>query len=201
MPNNHYFSDSSGGEITPREITTHLAGHELKVSTASGVFSPEHLDQGTEILLKQLEKVKPIGEILDLGCGWGPISIAIAISSPEAKITAIDVNQKCLALTKLNAGKLNLDNIHAMLPENVPTDLMFDEIWSNPPIRVGKAVLHEILNLWLNRLKVGGTARLVVQKHLGSDSLQKWITEEFPNFEVARISSEKSFRVIKIVRN
>ena len=201
MPNNHYFSESVATELKPREIVTSLADQELKLFTSPGVFSPEHVDQGTEILLKQLEKVKPSGEILDLGCGWGPIAIAIALNSPDAKITAIDVNQKCLALTKLNAEKLDLGNISAMLPEAVPGNLLFDEIWSNPPIRVGKAVLHQILELWLNRLKVGGTARLVVQKHLGSDSLQKWLSQTFPNFEVSRITSEKSFRVIKVVRN
>ena len=201
MSDNHYFAESAGADVKPREIVTKLLGQELHLYTASGVFSPEHVDQGTEILLKQLDNTKPAGEVLDLGCGWGPIAVAIALNSPEAKITAIDVNHRSLALTKMNAEKLNLRNIQTSLPEDVPSELLFDEIWSNPPIRVGKAVLHEILNLWLHKLRVGGTARLVVQKHLGADSLQKWLSQNFPDFEITRVTSEKSFRVIKVVRN
>ncbi len=201
MSINHYFSDSAGDDLQPREITASLVGKAVKVFTSSGVFSPDHIDLGTEVLLKQLDKIKPSGNILDLGCGWGPIALAIALTAPEAKVTAVDVNQKSLSLTRMNAEKLNLKNITTFLPEQVPTELLFDEIWSNPPIRVGKEVLHEILVLWLNRLSVGGTARLVVQKHLGSDSLEKWLRQNFPNFEVTRVTSEKNFRVIKLVRN
>ena len=201
MSINHYFSDSAGDDLQPREITASLVGKAVKVFTSSGVFSPDHIDLGTEVLLKELDKIKPSGNILDLGCGWGPIALAIALTAPEAKVTAVDVNQKSLSLTRMNAEKLNLKNITTFLPEQVPTELLFDEIWSNPPIRVGKEVLHEILVLWLNRLSVGGTARLVVQKHLGSDSLEKWLRQNFPNFEVTRVTSEKNFRVIKLVRN
>ncbi|NBT47040.1 MAG: methyltransferase domain-containing protein [Actinobacteria bacterium] len=201
MSINHYFSDSAGDDLQPREITASLVGKAVKVFTSSGVFSPDHIDLGTEVLLKQLDKIKPSGNILDLGCGWGPIALAIALTAPEAKVTAVDVNQKSLSLTRMNAEKLNLKNITTFLPEQVPTELLFDEIWSNPPIRVGKEVLHEILVLWLNRLSVGGTARLVVQKHLGSDSLEKWLRQNFPNFEVTRVTSEKNFRVIKLLRN
>ncbi|NBQ92826.1 MAG: methyltransferase domain-containing protein [Micrococcales bacterium] len=201
MSINHYFSDSAGDDLQPREITASLVGKAVKVFTSSGVFSPDHIDLGTEVLLKQLDKIKPSGNILDLGCGWGPIALAIALTAPEAKVTAVDVNQKSLSLTRMNAEKLNLKNITTFLPEQVPTELLFDEIWSNPPIRVGKEVLHEILFLWFNRLSVGGTARLVVQKHLGSDSLEKWLRQNFPNFEVTRVTSEKNFRVIKLVRN
>ena len=201
MSINHYFSDSAGDDLQPREITASLVGKAVKVFTSSGVFSPDHIDLGTEVLLQQLDKIKPSGNILDLGCGWGPIALAIALTAPEAKVAAVDVNQKSLSLTRMNAEKLNLKNITTFLPEQVPTELLFDEIWSNPPIRVGKEVLHEILVLWLNRLSVGGTARLVVQKHLGSDSLEKWLRQNFPNFEVTRVTSEKNFRVIKLVRN
>ncbi len=201
MSINHYFSDSAGDDLQPREITASLVGKAVKVFTSSGVFSPDHIDLGTEVLLKELDKIKPSGNILDLGCGWGPIALAIALTAPEAKVTAVDVNQKSLSLTRMNAEKLNLKNITTFLPEQVPTELLFDEIWSNPPIRVGKEVLHEILFLWFNRLSVGGTARLVVQKHLGSDSLEKWLRQNFPNFEVTRVTSEKNFRVIKLVRN
>jgi len=198
---NHYFSESADSELNPKPIPVKLAGQNITLFTDRGVFSPEHLDAGTEALLRQLDTVKPQGRILDIGCGWGPIAIAIAMANPESKVTAIDVNKKCLALTKLNAESLNLKNIHVGLPDEISASDVFDEIWSNPPIRVGKQVLHQILETWLPRLTIGGIARLVVQKNLGADSLQRWISEKFEGYEVSRIDTVKGFRILKIVKN
>jgi 16S rRNA G1207 methylase RsmC len=178
-----------------------LNGNKYSVLTAGGVFSPEHIDQGTQVLLAHLEKANPSGNFLDIGCGWGPIALALALHSPKAKIYAIDVNERSLELTKLNVERLGLTNIVVCKPEEVPSEIEFDEIWSNPPIRVGKVVLHEILTLWINRLTSGGTARLVVQKNLGSDSLHKWLIQEFDDeFESTRIDTSKTFRVLKVTR-
>ena len=202
MPTNHYFSETPEGELIPREISVSLGGNKVTVITAGGVFSPEHIDQGTQVLLSHIASAKPSGIFLDIGCGWGPIALALAIQSPKATIYAIDVNDRCLELTKLNAEGLGLKNIIACKPDEVPTNILFDEIWSNPPIRVGKEVLHEILTTWLNRLNKSAVARLVVQKNLGSDSLQKWLSAVLPNdFETTRADSAKSFRVLKVLRN
>ncbi len=202
MPNNHYFSESADSELNPKKIKVKLLGTNLELFTASGTFSPDHIDIGTDVLIKQLETTKPQGNLLDIGCGWGPISIALALAAPNSNVYAIDVNHKSLALTKLNADKLNLRNVKVCLPEEIEEDIIFDEIWSNPPIRVGKKVLHEILKTWLPRLVSGGTARLVVQKNLGSDSLQKWLTSEFADgYQVTRIESIKGFRILKVTRN
>lgn len=201
MSDNHYFASSPEGPLVPREITVTLNGNKYSVLTAGGVFSPEHIDQGTQVLLAHLEKANPSGNFLDIGCGWGPIALALALHSPKAKIYAIDVNERSLELTKLNVERLGLTNIVVCKPEEVPSEIEFDEIWSNPPIRVGKVVLHEILTLWINRLTSGGTARLVVQKNLGSDSLHKWLIQEFDDeFESTRIDTSKTFRVLKVTR-
>ena len=201
MSDNHYFASSPEGPLVPREITVTLNGNKYSVLTAGGVFSPEHIDQGTQVLLTHLEKANPSGNFLDIGCGWGPIALALALHSPKATIYAIDVNERSLELTKLNAERLGLSNIVVCKPEEVPSEIEFDEIWSNPPIRVGKVVLHEILTLWINRLTSGGTARLVVQKNLGSDSLHKWLIQEFDDeFESTRIDTSKTFRVLKVTR-
>ena len=202
MSDNHYFASSPEGPLVPREIAVTLNGNKYTVLTAGGIFSPEHIDQGTQVLLTHLEKANPSGNFLDIGCGWGPIALALALHSPKATIYAIDVNERSLELTKLNADRLGLTNIVVCKPEDVPSEIEFDEIWSNPPIRVGKVVLHEILTLWINRLTSGGTARLVVQKNLGSDSLHKWLIQEFePDFESTRIDSSKTFRVLKVTRS
>jgi 16S rRNA G1207 methylase RsmC len=202
VPANHYFSETPEGELVPREISVTLGGVKTTVVTSGGVFSPEHIDQGTQVLLAHIASAKPTGIFLDIGCGWGPIALALAIQSPKATIYAVDVNERCLELTKINALKLGLNNIIACKPEDVPVDVLFDEIWSNPPIRVGKEMLHEILTHWLQRLNKSSVARLVVQKNLGSDSLQKWLSKELPqDFETSRMDSAKSFRVLKITRD
>lgn len=201
MSDNHYFASSPEGPLVTREISVNLNGLKTKVLTAGGIFSPEHIDQGTQVLLTHLESANPTGNFLDVGCGWGPIALALALHSPKAKIFAIDVNERSLELTRMNAERLGITNIVVCKPEEVPQDIEFDEIWSNPPIRVGKTLLHEILNTWLNKLAAGGTARLVVQKNLGSDSLHKWLIQEFsPAFESTRIDTSKTFRVLKVTR-
>lgn len=198
-PLQHYFSQSPSGDFVPKEITVSLAGAERNVFTAGNVFSPGHLDRGTEVLLRNLPPVEH-GPILDLGCGWGPISLAAAIESPETEIWAVDVNERALELTQRNADLFKISNIRVASPNSVPSELSFQEIRSNPPIRIGKAALHELLTTWLPRLAVGGVAYFVVAKHLGADSLQKWIAATFTGFSVQRIARDKGFYVIEAQR-
>ena len=196
MVNQHYFSESPAGDFTAREIEVVLGGAPRTVVTAGGVFSPEHLDRGTEILLQSLPEPTSDGPILDIGCGWGPIALSAALDAPQREVWAIDVNERSRELTQRNAERLGLANVHVSGPEDVPADLQFSEIRSNPPIRVGKAALHGILEQWLPRLSPGGVAHLVVAKHLGADSLQRWIGSEFPALDVARVARNKGFHVI-----
>lgn len=186
-----------------REIEVTLAGASRRILTAGGVFSPEHLDRGTEILLKRLpdrsafEDLAPAGPILDIGCGWGPIALAAALEHPDREIWAVDVNERSRSLTSMNAERLGLTNVRVAAPEDVPAGLGFAEIRSNPPIRVGKEALHGILHQWLPRLLPEGTAYLVVAKHLGADSLQKWIAAEFPDLAVDRAARDKGFHILR----
>lgn len=201
----HYFSAAPDGEFRPREIEVELAGATRTVLTAGGVFSPEQLDRGTAILLRELPAAEALGRagaapVLDVGCGWGPIALDAALECPEREVWAIDVNERSRELTRRNATRLGLTNVHVAAPDEVPADLRFGEIRSNPPIRVGKEALHEILRTWLPRLDVGGFAHLVVAKHLGADSLQRWIADEFTEFEVERAARDKGFHIIRIER-
>jgi len=166
MSDEHYFSQAPQTEFKPKEIRVELAGHAVTVETAGGIFSPDHIDQGTAVLLSHLDRAPAGGNILDIGCGWGPIALALAFHSPRATVWAIDVNERSLALTKSNAEKLGLNNIKVMRPEDVPAETKFSGIWSNPPIRVGKAELHNILTTWLPRLDLDAESYLVVQKTL-----------------------------------
>ncbi|GAA1609865.1 class I SAM-dependent methyltransferase [Leucobacter chromiireducens] len=198
----HYFSETPSGDLRPRDIEVVLAGAPRQVRTAGGVFSPEHLDRGTEILLRTLDKLGDTqpGPVLDLGCGWGPIALAAALESPEREVWAIDINERSRELTRGNAAALGLPGIRVAAPEEVPAELRFAEIRSNPPIRIGKDALHAILRQWLPRLAPGGIAHLVVAKHLGADSLQRWIAAEFPELSVERIARDKGFHIIRAAR-
>jgi 16S rRNA (guanine1207-N2)-methyltransferase len=202
MSEDHYFSQEPGSALKPKAIIIPVAGEMVTVTTASGTFSPAQLDFGTEVLIEQMDLAPESGDILDLGCGWGPIALNLAKLRPGTKVWAVDVNTRSVELTAKNARDLGLSNISAVVPDEVPENLLFSGIWSNPPIRIGKKELHELLLKWLPRLQVGAEAYLVVQKNLGSDSLQKWLTEELAGkFEVSRYTSIKTYRVIKVKKN
>jgi 16S rRNA (guanine1207-N2)-methyltransferase len=196
----HYFSSQTGRDFTPRPLSVDLAGATREVLTAPGIFSPKGLDKGTAVLLKEVPAARG-RRLLDVGCGWGPLSLSMALENPAAEVLGVDVNERSLALTSMNAEKLGLGNVTACRPEDVDPELRFDTIWSNPPIRVGKEVLHGILLTWLPRLSPGGVAYLVVQKNLGSDSLAAWLgTALGEEFSVARLTTSKGFRILRVLR-
>ena len=195
----HYFSATPGGDLKLRTITAQLAGRTVSLTTAGGVFSPERVDAGTGVLLGHTPAPPPGGNLLDLGCGWGPISLTLAMESPRATVWAVDVNERALDLVRRNAADLGLTNINAVLPGDVPDDIGFTTIWSNPPIRVGKNELHDMLLRWLPRLDVGSDGWLVVQRNLGSDSLHRWLQGALPDdFAVVRAATNKGYRVLRV---
>ncbi|MCS3492764.1 16S rRNA G1207 methylase RsmC [Arthrobacter sp. JUb119] len=199
MTSDHYFTASPASADERRIIEVELNGSLRKVQTASGIFSPAGLDKGTAVLLQYVPA--PRGRILDIGCGWGPITLAAAEQSPQSEVYGVDVNERSIDLARLNATALGLSNVVVGTPESVDPNLEFDTIWSNPPIRIGKDALHELLMLWLPRLAPGGEAWMVVQKNLGSDSLQKWLVEQLPSeWKITREATAKAFRVLKVAR-
>ncbi len=196
-----YFASKPSSEPRERTIPVVLAGREVLVTTASGVFSPSRLDMGTSVLLSTAPPPPHEGALLDLGCGWGPIALSLALQAPQASVYAVDVNERALGLTRQNSAAVGATNVSAALPGDVPVEVQFEGIWSNPPIHVGKDALHEILTTWIPRLVPGGSAWLVVQKHLGSDSLLRWLRETFePEYSVERATSKKTFRIIQVTR-
>ncbi|GAB3617957.1 methyltransferase [Okibacterium endophyticum] len=198
MGSDHYFTGSPGSDLKQRRIRVRLAGREIEVTTAGGIFSPDRVDTGTQVLLSNTPAPPPSGNFLDLGCGWGPIALTLAIESPLATVWAVDVNERALDLVRTNAGSLGLENVRAVLPSEVPDELRFRTIWSNPPIRVGKNELHTMLEHWLPRLTSGSDAWLVVQRNLGSDSLHRWLNGALPDdFTVTRAATGKGYRVLR----
>jgi 16S rRNA (guanine1207-N2)-methyltransferase len=192
-----YFSEQPSGTEVRHKITARVWGRELALITASGVFAADGLDRGTAVLLRASPMPEGSPRILDLGCGYGPIALAVAVHCPGAVVDAVDVNERALALCQDNANALGVaDRVRALRPDEVDADTRYDEIWSNPPIRIGKQALHELLLAWLPRLAPDGVARLVVGKNLGADSLQRWLIEQGHACE--RVASAKGFRVLVI---
>ncbi len=202
MGSDHYFSASPTSAENLRRIRVRLAGRDVEVTTAGGVFSPDHIDSGTGVLLANTPPPPSGGHLLDLGCGWGPIALSLALEAPHATVWAVDVNERALDLVRRNARALGIENINAVLPDDVPDDVVFRTIRSNPPIRVGKNELHGLLERWIPRLDERSDAWLVVQRNLGSDSLQRWLAATFDDgYSVHRAATGRGFRVLKVRRH
>ncbi len=198
-PTGHYFDDDPSVASAAVTVDVTLPDVAFTMQTDRGVFSRGHLDVGTSLLLRNAPSSAPEGHLLDLGCGAGPIALTMALRSPAATVWAVDVNERALALTADNARANGLDNVRTSLPDDVPPGIHFATIWSNPPIRIGKPALRSLLVRWLSRLTAEGEAVLVVQKHLGADSLQRWLTSE--GFPTERIAAKSGFRLLRATRS
>lgn len=192
----HYFSTRTSTPSRPGTVTLQVEGRTLAMATDAGVFSHAQLDPGTRFLLKRGAQPPAAGDLLDLGCGWGPIAVALALHSPGARVWAVDVNERARALTRLNADAAGCDNVEVVAPGEVPSDVRFAGIWSNPPVRVGLRVLHPMLTAWLERLAPDAMATLVVHRHLGSDSLQAWLQRE--GYDCTRLASHAGYRLLGV---
>jgi 16S rRNA G1207 methylase RsmC len=194
----HYFSAAPDVAFRRTPVRARVWGHDLALTSGSGVFAQGRLDIGTAVLFRETTPPGP-GTFLDLGCGYGVIGLALAVAVPGARVWAVDVNERAVLLANENAAALGVtDRYTAVTPEAVPADVEFDEIWSNPPIRVGKQALHDLLLTWLPRLAPQGRAVMVVGKNLGADSLQRWLGDQ--GFPTERLASAKGFRVLETRR-
>ncbi len=194
----HYFTADPAVAFKRLPVHAEVWGHRLDLTSGSGVFAQGRLDVGTAVLFRETEP-PTARRYLDLGCGYGVIAAALAVAVPGARVRAVDVNERAVLLANENAGALGVaDRLAAVTPDGVPADETYDEIWSNPPIRIGKEALHALLLTWLPRLAPGGRAVLVVGKNLGADSLQRWLGEQ--GWPTERLASAKGFRVLETRR-
>jgi 16S rRNA G1207 methylase RsmC len=195
----HYFTADPSVQFRRVPVRVEVWGRPIDLVSGSGVFAQGRLDVGTAVLFRETTPPETGRVFLDLGCGYGVIAAALATSRPDAEVWAVDVNERAVLLAQENAAALGVaDRLRAVTPEAVPEDLRFDEIWSNPPIRIGKQALHELLLTWLPRLADDGRAVLVVGKNLGADSLQRWLGEQ--GYPSTRLASAKGFRVLEVRR-
>lgn len=197
----HYFTEDPTTDDVRRPLRVRLAGDERDLVSSRSVFSGARLDKATAVLLDRLDvlpEVPPGATLVDLGCGWGPLALTAALEHPDADVWAVDVSRRARELTTENAERLGLDTVRVLAPEDVPDSLRIDVLWSNPPIRIGKEALHELLTLWMGRLAPTGWAALVVGRNLGADPLAAWLGELLPERRVTKAASAKGFRVILV---
>jgi 16S rRNA (guanine1207-N2)-methyltransferase len=192
----HYFDAEPSVGSQPHQVTLVLPDVRLELTTDRGVFARDGVDPGTKMLLLEAPVPPVEGNLLDLGCGYGPIALTLARRSPAATVWALDVNHRALALTEANATAAGVLNVHPVSPSDVPDDLGFAAIWSNPPVRIGKPALQALLARWLGRLVPGGSAWLVVHKHLGADSLARWLVGE--GYPTERRRSRMGYRLLEV---
>jgi 16S rRNA G1207 methylase RsmC len=192
----HYFDPTPVVASKPRTVHLHARDLAIELQADRGVFGSRGIDLGTRVLLNEAPAPPSQGDILDFGSGYGPIAIALARWAPGARVWAVDINQRALELTRVNAAGAAVANVTAAAPDDVPDDVRFDAIYSNPPVRIGKVALHELLVRWLGRLRPGGQAYLVVQRNLGADSLASWLAAQ--GYAVQRLKSKKGYRILQI---
>jgi 16S rRNA (guanine1207-N2)-methyltransferase len=191
-----YFAERPGAAARPGAVHVVLPDVHLALATDAGVFSAGRLDPGTRLLLETAPPPPAEGDLLDLGCGYGPLALVLAARAPGAAVWAVDVNERALGLCARNAAAAGLGGVRCAAPDDPALPARFAAIWSNPPIRIGKAALHGLLGTWLGRLAPGGEAYLAVQRHLGSDSLQRWLGEE--GWATARVAARAGYRVLRV---
>lgn len=195
----HYFSSAADVASRPKDLELVLPeGRLVRLTTDRGVFSGDRVDPGTQLLLAT---TPPLGEartLVDVGCGYGPVAVSMALrAAPGSTVWAVDVNERARALCAANAEANGVaDRVRVVSPDEVPTDLVVDRVWSNPPIRIGKAAVHELLGGWLDRLAPDGSAVLVVHRNLGSDSLTRWLRDR--GWAVDRLASRAGYRILDV---
>lgn len=194
----HYFDADPQVASHRSTVRLDLPDRSLSFATDSGVFASDRVDPGTKYLLLEAPAPPATGTFVDLGCGYGPIACTLAARAPAAVVWAVDVNRRALGLCRENAAALGLANVRSIEAAEAPADLSVDLLWSNPPIRIGKPALHDLLATWLARLSDGGQALLVVQKHLGADSLQRWLSDA--GWTADRIGSRTGYRLLQVTR-
>lgn len=197
MVSEHYYSAAPTSERNPQTWTFTLRGHEFRFTTDSGVFSKRGVDFGTQLLIETFEEPEVAGDLLDVGCGYGPIGLALAKSFPNRLVQMIDVNERALELARENKRANHIDNVRIYQSDlfSEVGEQRFAAVVTNPPIRAGKRVVHAIFEQSRDHLLDGGELWVVIQKKQGAPSALKKLKELFPFVEVA--SKKKGYYIIK----
>lgn len=199
----HYYDANPEVESDETVFTYSYDNHNLKLATDTGVFSKGKIDFGSDLLVTTFLKANPPGptkNIIDVGCGYGPIGLMVAKVAPHHQVTMVDVNQRALALAKRNKQKNHIENVEIVESDGLTQveDATFDFVLTNPPIRAGKTVVHQILTDASSKLKQEGALYVVIQKKQGMPSAKKKMQEVFENVEV--VEKSKGYYILRSVK-
>lgn len=179
----HYFSASPQAKHDPGEVTLKVAGRSLTLQTDAGVFSKERIDRGTRLLIEAMVRgnlpLPEHGAFLDLGCGYGPLGLAMAILRPEADVYMVDVNERAVGLAQENASRHGLDRVQVAQGEGLGPfrDVSFHVIVTNPPLRTGKKNVHALLEQAYGALLPGGVLAVVIRTQQGARSMERFLQD------------------------
>lgn len=195
----HYFSRRPEAAHDRKMVETELRGRSFRFVTDAGVFSREGVDFGSRLLIEHVQ-LPDDARVLDMGCGWGPIGIALSFAVPRGKVTLADVNERALALARENAGLNGAAGI-----EIVESDLFvglagrtFTHIVTNPPIRAGKQTVHALFEQAAAHLQTGGELWVVIQKKQGAPSARRKLASLFT--EVREAARARGYHVYQAIR-
>lgn len=194
----HYYSSQPSSESNRKKINVKLGKDDFTLLTDAGVFSKDKVDTGSKVLIEAAQNTSfPEGNLLDLGCGYGVVGLALAKKFSKREIEMVDVNERALSLSKDNAHLNQVKNVK-IYQSNIFEEIQnkkFAGIISNPPIRAGKKVVHQILSEACNHLRDGGKLQIVIQRKQGAPSAKKKMKEVFGNVE--RIELKKGYWVLE----
>jgi 16S rRNA (guanine1207-N2)-methyltransferase len=176
-------------------VRVRVRDQDFDLESRPGLFSHQSLDPGTAVLLS-VTPPPSNGDVLDLGCGYGPIALSLALGAPDVTVWAVDVDDRAIELTERNAAALGLENVRVLTPREVPAGQRFTAIYSNPPFRLGKGEQRALLTEWLDRLEPVGTAYFVIKQNYGADAIQEWLTSH--GYPTERFASKRGYRVLRV---
>lgn len=196
----HYYTKNPGVKSNPNKIVADLRGQQLQFTTDSGVFSKKEVDFGSKLLIESFEEPEIEGDIVDAGCGYGPIGISLASAFSNRRFYMLDVNERAIELAMNNAIKNRVHNVTVMESDRLSAvkDKMFASVITNPPIRAGKDVVHGIFEDAHHVLKERGTLWVVIQKKQGAPSAIAKLEEMFEQVET--VMKKKGYYILKAVK-
>ncbi|SDJ92257.1 class I SAM-dependent methyltransferase [Alkalibacterium thalassium] len=197
----HYFTSKPSADKNEKKIEARLKGQQMTFTTDAGVFSRDRVDFGSKVMIEAIdERAFSTGEVLDVGCGYGPVGLSLAKANPALHIDMIDVNERALELAKKNAELNGVSNVSIFLSpiyEQVEKQT-YGAVISNPPIRAGKQTVHKIITDAKEHLADNGVLIIVIQKKQGAPSAKKVMEETYGN--VTRIGLDKGYWVLQSIK-
>jgi len=195
----HYYSNQPDAQHDRRTIEEQLKGSTYRFISDAGVFSKKGVDYGSKVLIEAME-FSPRAEVLDVGCGYGPMGLTAARMVKDGHVTMVDVNSRAVELAKENALLNGITNVSIMESDlfTAVKGKSFDVILTNPPIRAGKETVHAIFEQAYEHLREGGALWVVIQKKQGAPSAKEKLTKLFG--DVQEVTKDKGYRIFKALK-